>query len=222
MARALVSRPRLLLMDEPLGALDKKLRERLQGEIKEIHRRIGSTFVYVTHDQAEALTMSDLVVVMRDSHIVQVGAPRKVYEAPIDAFVADFIGGANLLPGEVVSNERDTYAVRIGNGRVIAVPQTDASHARGSKVLVFVRPEDMTISLSEGRAGERIGTAAVVREVLFLGETFKVTAMVGAHPVVVRAPRAQAEGIEIGSQVLLAWPPERSRALAAPAQSASP
>jgi hypothetical protein len=80
----------------------------------------------------------------------------------------------------------------------------------------------MTISLSEGRAGERIGTAAVVREVLFLGETFKVTAMVGAHPVVVRAPRAQAEGIEIGSQVLLAWPPERSRALAAPAQSASP
>ena len=141
-------------MDEPLGALDKKLRERLQGEIKQIHRRIGSTFVYVTHDQAEALTMSDLVVVMRDSHIVQVGAPREVYEAPIDAFVADFIGGANLLPGEVVANERDTYAVRIGNGRVIAVPRTGTSHARGSKVLVFVRPEDMTIRLSGGKGND--------------------------------------------------------------------
>ena len=105
MARALVSRPRLLLMDEPLGALDKKLRERLQGEIKEIHRRIGSTFVYVTHDQTEALTMSDLVVVMHESRIVQVGSPREVYEAPIDAFVADFIGGANLLPGEVIASE---------------------------------------------------------------------------------------------------------------------
>ncbi len=222
MARALVSRPRLLLMDEPLGALDKKLRERLQGEIKEIHRRIGSTFVYVTHDQTEALTMSDLVVVMRDSHIVQVGAPREVYEAPIDAFVADFIGGANLLPGEVVANERDAYAVRIGNGRVIAVPRTGTSHARGSKVLVFVRPEDMTIRLSGGKGNDAIGTAAVVREVLFLGETFKVTAMLGEHPVVVRAPRAQAEGIETGSNVLLAWPPERCRALATPLESASP
>jgi putative spermidine/putrescine transport system ATP-binding protein len=222
MARALVSRPRLLLMDEPLGALDKKLRERLQGEIKEIHRRIGSTFVYVTHDQTEALTMSDLVVVMRDSQIVQVGSPRKIYEAPIDAFVADFIGGANLLPGEVIAKERDAYAVRIGNGQVIAVPQTDASHARGSKVLVFIRPEDMTIGGSEKQTSDKFGMAAVVREILFLGETFKVTAMVGEHPVVVRAPRLQAEGIEVGSRVLLAWPPERSRALAMPVESATP
>ena len=222
MARALVSRPRLLLMDEPLGALDKKLRERLQGEIKEIHRRIGSTFVYVTHDQAEALTMSDLVVVMRDSRIVQMGSPRNVYEAPTDAFVADFIGGANLLPGEVVSNEAGAHAVRIANGRVIAVPRTGAPHTRASKVLVFIRPEDMRICSSEATSRESVTTSAVVREVLFLGESFKVTAMVGEHSVVVRAPRSQAEGIEIGSQVVLAWPAERSRALAAPETGASP
>ncbi|MBV9519573.1 MAG: ABC transporter ATP-binding protein [Hyphomicrobiales bacterium] len=222
MARALVSRPRLLLMDEPLGALDKKLRERLQGEIKDIHRRIGSTFVYVTHDQTEALTMSDLVVVMRDSRIVQVGSPRSVYEAPVDAFVADFLGGANLLPGEVMANERDAYAVRIANGRMISVPQTGASHAPGSKVLVFIRPEDMKISHSEEMVGNVVTTAAVVREVLFLGESFKVTAMVGPHPVVLRAPRVQAEGIEIGGHVMLAWSPERSCALAAPTGSVSP
>jgi spermidine/putrescine ABC transporter ATP-binding subunit len=220
MARALVSRPRLLLMDEPLGALDKKLRERLQGEIKEIHRRIGSTFVYVTHDQTEALTMSDLVVVMRDSRIVQLGSPRSVYESPADAFVADFIGGANLLPGEVVGNLGSALSVRIANGLVLPVPQAGASHARGTKVLIFIRPEDIRIGASETHGRDGLAAPAVIREILFLGESFKITAMVGTHSVVARAPRAQAEGIEIGRRVTLSWPAERSRALAAPAETA--
>jgi putative spermidine/putrescine transport system ATP-binding protein len=217
MARALVSRPRLLLMDEPLGALDKKLRERLQGEIKEIHRRIGSTFVYVTHDQTEALTMSDLVVVMHESRIVQVGSPREVYEAPIDAFVADFIGGANLLPGEVIASEGDLCKVRIADGRVIAVPRPGGSPAPGGAVVVFIRPEDIRMHPAGGLAGAGATIPAVIREILYVGESFKVTAMVGAHPVVVRAPRTDTEGIEIGSLVVLAWPPQRSRLLAAPA-----
>jgi putative spermidine/putrescine transport system ATP-binding protein len=101
MARALVSDPRLLLMDEPLGALDKKLRERLQLEIKAIHRRVGATIVYVTHDQSEALTLSDLVVVMDRGRVLQVGSPRALYEAPKTGFVADFLGGANLLSGQI-------------------------------------------------------------------------------------------------------------------------
>src|SRR5262249_58501225 len=98
-ARALVSRPRLLHMDEPLGALDKKLREQMQIEMKTLHRAVGSTFVYVTHDQGEALAMSDLVVVMRDGRIEQVGSPRELYNAPANEFVADFLGSANLLGG---------------------------------------------------------------------------------------------------------------------------
>jgi ABC-type Fe3+/spermidine/putrescine transport system ATPase subunit len=220
MARALVSRPRLLLMDEPLGALDKKLRERLQGEIKEIHRRIGSTFVYVTHDQTEALTMSDIVVVMHDSRIAQIGSPRLVYEAPIDAFVADFLGGANLIPGEVVARQRDSYDVRIPNGRVIALPHLGGSLLPGDAVTIFIRPEDIRISLSE-ELPSHIATPAVIREILYVGETFKVNALVGPHPVVVRAPRSDMEGIDIGSKVTLAWRAERSRPLVAPAGDAS-
>src|ERR1700681_3602915 len=101
MARALVSHPRLLLMDEPLGALDKKLREQMQVEIKRIHRSVGTTVIYVTHDQTEALTMSDLVVVMHQSRIAQVGSPRALYESPANLFVADFLGDSNLLPGRI-------------------------------------------------------------------------------------------------------------------------
>ena len=103
MARALVSHPRLLLMDEPLGALDKKLREQMQFEIKRIHRSVGTTFIYVTHDQSEALTMSDLVVLMHRGRIAQTGTPRELYTDPANVFVADFIGDSNLLAGRIES-----------------------------------------------------------------------------------------------------------------------
>src|SRR5262249_22854126 len=116
MARALVSRPRILLMDEPLGALDKKLREQMQVEIKRIHRSVGTTVVYVTHDQAEALTMSDVVVVMHQARIAQIGTPRALYEAPANAFVADFLGDSNLLAAKIVEASGDTAVVRIGSG----------------------------------------------------------------------------------------------------------
>ena len=115
MARALVSSPRLLLMDEPLGALDKKLREQMQVEIKRIHRTVGTTIVYVTHDQSEALTMSDIVVVMHQSRIAQVGTPRELYDAPANVFVADFLGDSNLIP----------VTVRDGNGGSILVEMQD-------------------------------------------------------------------------------------------------
>jgi len=213
MARALVSRPRLLLMDEPLGALDKKLRERLQGEIKQLHRQIGSTFVYVTHDQTEALTMSDMVVVMHDSRIVQVGSPRAVYEAPVNAFVADFLGGANLLPGEVLARQHACYAVRIPNGEVVAVPHLGGSLVAGSAVTVFVRPEDIRIGASAASAESQVATPAVIREILYVGEAFRVTAMIGDQPIVVRAHRTEAQQVEIGRTVSVAWPTERSRAL---------
>jgi ABC-type Fe3+/spermidine/putrescine transport system ATPase subunit len=214
MARALVSRPRLLLMDEPLGALDKKLREHLQSEIKQIHQRIGSTFICVTHDQTEALTMSDLVVVMHDSRVVQVGSPRSVYEAPVNAFVADFLGGANLLPGSVLGVEGDAFQVRIPNGDVVAVPRLGNTLAAGSPATVFIRPEDIELGLPGETDGSRITTCAIVREILYVGDAFKVTATVGGHPVVVRASRAAADRVGIGAEVSLTWLRDRSRPLA--------
>ena len=121
MARALVSHPRLLLMDEPLGALDKKLREQMQIEIKRIHRSVGTTVIYVTHDQTEALTMSDLVVVMHQARVAQVGTPRVLYEAPANLFVADFLGDSNLLTATVAQVSGDEFAVEIGSGEKMRV-----------------------------------------------------------------------------------------------------
>ena len=114
MARALVSYPRLLLMDEPLGALDKKLREQMQIEIKQIHRSVGTTMVYVTHDQSEAMTMSDLVVVMHHSRIAQVGTPRALYEEPASLFVADFLGDFEPAARQ---DRRDRRRARAGRDR---------------------------------------------------------------------------------------------------------
>ncbi len=119
MARALVSRPRLLLMDEPLGALDKKLREQMQIEIKRIHRSVGTTIIYVTHDQTEALTMSDVVVVMHQARIAQIGTPRELYEAPANLFVADFLGDSNLLAAKIRrASPATTSPVELANGEI--------------------------------------------------------------------------------------------------------
>src|SRR6188472_3218252 len=129
MARALVSHPRLLLMDEPLGALDKKLREQMQVEIKRIHRSVGTTVIYVTHDQTEALTMSDLVVVMHQARVSQVGTPRVLYEAPANLFVADFLGDSNLLTATVAQVCGDEFAVEIGSGEKMRVTRGSSAAA---------------------------------------------------------------------------------------------
>src|SRR5437868_2992221 len=148
MARALVSHPRLLLMDEPLGALDKKLREQMQVEIKRIHRSVGTTFIYVTHDQSEALTMSDLVVLMHGGRIAQIGPPRQLYTEPASVFVADFIGDSNLLNGHVTAIEADTVTVALDAGATIAVPRRGSlAHAPGQRVAVVLRPEDITMQI---------------------------------------------------------------------------
>ena len=133
LARALVLRPRVLLLDEPLGALDAKLRKELQLELTALQREVGITFVYVTHDQEEALTMSDRLAVMRDGEVVQVGSPREIYENPVNVYVADFLGVANLLP-----------AVHTGAGRVHVAGtdvQTDGRDAALGGCHVVVRPE---------------------------------------------------------------------------------
>jgi spermidine/putrescine transport system ATP-binding protein len=155
LARALVLRPRVLLLDEPLGALDAKLRRALQTELKELHREVGITFVYVTHDQEEALTMSDRLAVMRSGEIEQVGAPRDVYDSPASTYVADFLGLANLLPAEVTR----AGSVSFGD-REFAVSTGDAL----GTCTVFVRPERLRVLA----AGDGV-VAGTVADVVFVG-----------------------------------------------------
>jgi spermidine/putrescine transport system ATP-binding protein len=158
LARALVLEPTVLLLDEPMGALDAKLRKQLQGELRSLQRAVGTTFVYVTHDQEEALTMSDRLAVLRDGRLMQVGTPSEVYSEPANAYVAGFLGTANLLEAAVTDIGGDLATCRVG-GVDLLVPAA-ATGPRGSGVSLVVRPERITL---EPSATGRPGTAAPVR-----------------------------------------------------------
>ena len=158
LARALVNEPKVLLLDEPLGALDLKLRQDMQNELKGLQREVGITFVYVTHDQEEALTMSDRIAVMRDGHLLQVAGPEALYERPATRFVADFIGRSNILPGTAASGDE----VVLANGDRLRLP-TD--QAVGSPVGVAVRPERIAIDRpGEAPPDRHVLRGTVVRE----------------------------------------------------------
>ncbi len=209
MARALVSHPRLLLMDEPLGALDKKLREQMQVEIKRIHRSVGTTVIYVTHDQTEALTMSDLVVVMHQARVAQVGTPRMLYEAPDNLFVADFLGDSNLLPATVIQAAGDEVVVKIGNGKTIGAKA--AAAAAGARVVVLIRPEDMSV----GTTPTDKALAGIVQDISYHGDTFKLDVAVGADVLKVKVAREHGAGMRPGQEVYLTWPSAAARVLPA-------
>ncbi len=149
LARALVNRPTVLLLDEPLGALDLKLRKEMQLELKALQREVGITFVYVTHDQEEALTMSDVIVVMRDGRIQQQGDPTELYERPVNRFVADFIGSSNFMPATVVDFHAASRRATVRSGRGLAlrgvVTSVDANPVAGDEVIVAVRPERLEV-----------------------------------------------------------------------------
>ncbi len=150
LARALINHPQVLLLDEPLGALDLKLRKQMQIELKRIQTEVGITFIYVTHDQEEAMTMSDRIAVMRAGHIEQLGDPESLYERPQTAFVAGFLGVSNLLEGEVAGHEGGMIAIRLTDGTVIKAP----SGGNGAqKVRLGVRPEKLrVVAVNDGQA----------------------------------------------------------------------
>ncbi|SHM87520.1 ABC transporter ATP-binding protein [Cryptosporangium aurantiacum] len=171
LARALVLRPSVLLLDEPLGALDAKLRKELQGELRAVQREVGITFVYVTHDQEEALTMSDRIAVLADGLIEQVGTPEQVYSEPASAYVAGFLGSANVVDVEVVAVE-ETATCRLGPHVLQAVPTAEAPEGAGKLV---IRPERVT--LGPTGAEPRHGAAALnglVDRVVYTGPTTQV------------------------------------------------
>jgi spermidine/putrescine transport system ATP-binding protein len=154
LARALVNRPAVLLLDEPLGALDLKLRKAMQVELKGLQQQVGITFVYVTHDQEEALTMADRIAVMSAGRALQVGTPDEVYERPASRFVADFIGETNFIDGVLEGREGPLGVVRLADGRVLRAPLRDPGAAVGGAVVVAVRPEKIGVRSRD--AGDRI------------------------------------------------------------------
>ena len=172
LARALVNRPAVLLLDEPLGALDLKLRKQLQVELKGIQRDVGITFVYVTHDQEEALTMSDRIAVMNAGVVEQVDAPEVVYERPATTFVAGFIGVSNLMPGEVVSANGHLAELRLDAG--VSVATNAAGASVGERAHAVVRPEKLQIQPAHGVTGDRPSVEGVLESSLYLGTATQV------------------------------------------------
>jgi spermidine/putrescine transport system ATP-binding protein len=211
LARALVNHPRALLLDEPLGALDLKLRQAMQVELKRIQREVGITFVYVTHDQNEALTMSDRIAVMNDGVIEHLGTPREIYEHPKTRFVAGFIGTSNLLTGTVSTVNGAQAVITAGPGERIVVATRDRQVSPGDELEVTVRPEKMRISrAAPGPSG--CALRGTVMEVVYLGTAtnFNVTTSTGADVVVFvqnasAADQEASEGIHRGDEVWLSW-----------------
>ena len=233
LARALVNRPRALLLDEPLGALDLKLRQAMQIELKRIQREVGITFVYVTHDQGEALTMSDRIAVMNEGVIEQLAQPRDIYEHPKTRFVAGFIGTSNLLGGTVTRTEAGNAIIDFGAGERIVVPAPDARP--GDKLEITVRPEKVTLVSGEsadpgggqggaGGAGSGRENACALRgsvtEVVYLGTStnYNVTTSGGAEVVVFSQNTSAAAGQppQRGDAVWLHWDPANSYPIGSP------
>jgi spermidine/putrescine transport system ATP-binding protein len=173
LARALVNRPAVLLLDEPLGALDLKLRKQLQVELKRIQQDVGITFVYVTHDQEEALTMSDRIAVMNHGVIEQMGKPEEIYERPGTTFVAGFIGVSNLMPGEVVETATGTAELRLDAG--VTVRTGAAGVSRGDRAYAVVRPEKLSLQRANGAApDDRASVDGQVESSLYMGTATQV------------------------------------------------
>ncbi len=162
LARALIFEPSLVLMDEPLGALDKKLREQMQFEITRLHKKLGFTVIYVTHDQTEALTMSDRVAVFNDGVVQQCASPDVLYERPSNAFVADFIGENNLMPAKIAAVRGDSVRVTVAGGQEITAQAADIREV-GGKCIISVRPEKMFIKPSDHAYDNEITANFIVR-----------------------------------------------------------
>src|SRR5215467_8413024 len=212
LARALVNHPRALLLDEPLGALDLKLRQAMQVELKRIQREVGITFVYVTHDQGEALTMSDRIAVMNDGAVEHLGTPREIYEHPKTRFVAGFIGTSNLLTGTVTRVDAGCAVIEVSPEERIIVPVTGAAAVPGSPLELTVRPEKIELSTTPPAAGGCV-VRGTVTEVVYLGTStnFSVTTTTGADIVVFRQNSAAAgDPATRGDSVWLSWQPAHS------------
>jgi putative spermidine/putrescine transport system ATP-binding protein len=208
LARCLVYRPSIILMDEPLGALDKKLRDQMQLEIKRIHRELGTTIVYVTHDQEEAMTMSDRICLMNHGRIEQLGTPSDLYFRPRTLFVADFLGESNLFEGTVTATDGDQVRVALGSdGALTSATSNGASVRVGGKVRVMVRPQNLSLHRDDEIAGN--GLRGKVLDRMITGSLTKLyveSPAAGSEPVVVSFATAwPSDRYAVGQDVTLHW-----------------
>ncbi len=206
LARALSFEPGLILMDEPLGALDKKLRQHMQIEIKHIQEELGFTTIYVTHDQEEALTMSDRIAVLRDGRLEQVGKPEELYEEPKTLYVADFIGESNIFEAEVLEMTVDRFLLQLPGGRPFHALRCSET-VEGPRVYVAIRPEKFrVVSTSEAVSEEYNTFNGVVKEVIYFGESSKYSVEIGQGIVItVKQPNFYpAAKVREGDQLTLA------------------
>jgi iron(III) transport system ATP-binding protein len=201
LARALIRRPRLLLLDEPLSNLDAKLRERMRGELRDIQRQLGITTLYVTHDQLEALTLSDRIGVMSEGRIVQETVPRDLYERPTSRFVAEFVGSSNFVEAEVVSRSDGNLVLRAPFGLVEAA----GSFSAGQRVTLFIRPENILLHASATNRPNVF--RATVEQITFMGELLDCRLRVGALRLFARPHPLTA--IKAGSDVYAELPREQ-------------
>ena len=198
LARALVNQPRVLLLDEPLGALDLKLRQEMQQELKALQREVGITFVFVTHDQEEALAMSERIGVMSEGRLLQVGTPRQIYERPASRFVADFIGRTNLLEASVES----AGTVRLANGVRL---KAENSMPTGSEVAVSLRPERIRVQPRDEAAADGSSLGGEVRDITYLGHAVVYEVAAGPISIEVRSEGEVGEPFAPGDEVTISW-----------------
>ncbi|WDY57621.1 ABC transporter ATP-binding protein [Pseudomonas sp. PSKL.D1] len=212
LARALVFEPQLVLMDEPLGALDKQLREHMQMEIKHIHQRLGVTVVYVTHDQGEALTMSDRVAVFHQGEIQQIADPRTLYEEPCNTFVANFIGENNRINGTLLASDGKRCQVQLARGERVEALAVNVGQA-GEPVTLSVRPERVRLNGHSESCVNRF--SGRVAEFIYLGDHVRVRLEVcGKADFFVKQPIAELDpALAVGDVVPLGWEVEHARAL---------
>ncbi len=204
LARALVFDPQLVLMDEPLGALDKQLREHMQIELKALHRQLGVTFVYVTHDQSEALTMSDRVAVFNEGVIQQIDAVDRLYETPANRFVAGFVGDNSVLEARVIQNNGETCEVQLADGTYLN--GINVNHAQvGDQVQCSVRPERIAVVDALHPGGNRV--AATISDVIYFGDHLRLRCVVPEQPELsVKVPLQHLGHMEAGQTVHLHMP----------------
>jgi len=207
-ARAIAAHPKLLLLDEPLSALDAKLREAMQVEIRQLQRRLNITTIMVTHDQREAMTMADIVVVLGEHRVQQVGTPIEIYRNPANEFVADFIGTGNIFPATALGNGR----VGLPGGAALQVPIC-ASVQAGASIKMLVRPEDLELSPPQAGAGNRLqGTVTFVRDI---GATIETTVDCSGVSLTALSTPRQGVGLGIGNPVSVTIPEHACRVLTA-------
>jgi spermidine/putrescine transport system ATP-binding protein len=226
LARALINHPQVLLLDEPLGALDLKLRKQMQIELKRIQTEVGITFIYVTHDQEEAMTMSDRIAVMRAGRIEQLGDPESLYERPQTAFVAGFLGVSNLLEGEIAGHEAGMVSIRLKDGTVIKAPATDEGQR---EVRLGVRPEKLRVSAAND--GHSPGTDVnevdgTVLDASYIGvSTQYLVETRDGHKMTAYTQNLETAGLADllarGAKVRLTWQPRHTFVLAGPAEHAA-